>query len=101
MHPQIRVSPSRYVYQNRLCDSESVTRRPDEVYCKDSLLKPFCLFCNVTHGRGSHRGGSVSYQSCAAKGMAPKARLATYKVCWMSGCYDSDILPAFDTAVED
>ncbi|KAH9306463.1 hypothetical protein KI387_010867, partial [Taxus chinensis] len=36
-----------------------------------------------------------------AKGMAPKARLATYKVCSMSGCYDFDILSAFDTAVED
>ncbi|KAH9304331.1 hypothetical protein KI387_008735, partial [Taxus chinensis] len=27
-----------------------------------SLLRP-CLFYDVTHGRGSHRGGSVSYQN--------------------------------------
>lgn len=33
--------------------------------------------------------------------MAPKARLAAYKVCWNSGCYDSDILAAFDAAVAD
>lgn len=33
--------------------------------------------------------------------MAPKARLATYKVCWNAGCYDSDILAAFDAAVRD
>lgn len=33
--------------------------------------------------------------------MAPKARLAVYKVCWDSGCYDSDILKAFDGAVAD
>ncbi|KAL0319482.1 UNVERIFIED_CONTAM: Subtilisin-like protease SBT1.5 [Sesamum angustifolium] len=33
--------------------------------------------------------------------MAPKARLAAYKVCWNAGCYDSDILAAFDAAVAD
>ncbi|CAN0877769.1 Subtilisin-like protease SBT1.5 [Linum grandiflorum] len=33
--------------------------------------------------------------------MAPKARLAVYKVCWTAGCYDSDILAAFDAAVAD
>ncbi|GKG13307.1 subtilisin-like protease SBT1.6, partial [Tanacetum coccineum] len=37
-----------------------------------------------------------------AKGVAPKARLAIYKVCWKnSGCFDSDILAAFDAAVND
>lgn len=37
-----------------------------------------------------------------AKGVAPKARLAAYKVCWKdSGCFDSDILAAFDAAVSD
>lgn len=33
--------------------------------------------------------------------MAPKARLSVYKVCWASGCFDSDILAAFDSAVSD
>jgi hypothetical protein len=33
--------------------------------------------------------------------MAPKARLAAYKVCWVGGCFDSDILAAFDAAVAD
>ncbi|KAJ6841824.1 putative subtilisin-like protease SBT1.5 [Iris pallida] len=33
--------------------------------------------------------------------MAPKARLAAYKVCWAAGCFDSDILAAFDAAVAD
>ncbi|KAH9289809.1 hypothetical protein KI387_033926, partial [Taxus chinensis] len=42
-------SPSRSVSQNRLSDSESVTRRPDEVYRKDSLLKPFFLFCDLVY----------------------------------------------------
>ncbi|CAN1276734.1 Subtilisin-like protease SBT5.3 [Linum perenne] len=35
-----------------------------------------------------------------AKGGSPKARLATYKVCW-PGCYSADILAAFDAAIQD
>ncbi|XP_062099358.1 uncharacterized protein LOC133805247 [Humulus lupulus] len=62
MHPQIRDFPSRYFYQGRLTDSESVANLPDEVYCKDPLLKPY-IFFDITHGRESHRGGSVSYQN--------------------------------------
>lgn len=32
--------------------------------------------------------------------MAPKARVATYKVCWDS-CFGADILAAYDAAVKD
>ncbi|XP_019259459.1 PREDICTED: probable helicase DDB_G0274399 [Nicotiana attenuata] len=62
MHPQIRDFPSRYFYQGRLTDSESVANLPDESYYKDPLLKPY-IFYDITHGRESHRGGSVSYQN--------------------------------------
>ncbi|XP_010261244.1 PREDICTED: uncharacterized protein LOC104600108 isoform X2 [Nelumbo nucifera] len=62
MHPQIRDFPSRYFYQGRLTDSESVSNLPDEIYYKDPLLRPY-LFYDITHGRESHRGGSVSYQN--------------------------------------
>lgn len=62
MHPQIRDFPSRYFYQGRLSDSESVVNLPDEVYYKEPLLKPY-IFYDITHGRESHRGGSVSYQN--------------------------------------
>ncbi|KAI3985285.1 hypothetical protein MKX01_033599 [Papaver californicum] len=36
-----------------------------------------------------------------AVGMAPYAHLAIYKVCFGEDCFDSDILAALDTAVED
>ncbi|XP_068637140.1 probable helicase MAGATAMA 3 isoform X1 [Aristolochia californica] len=62
MHPQIRDFPSRYFYQGRLTDSESVANLPDEIYYKDPLLKPY-VFYDITHGKESHRGGSVSYQN--------------------------------------
>ncbi|KAG2545692.1 hypothetical protein PVAP13_9KG226238 [Panicum virgatum] len=33
--------------------------------------------------------------------MAPRARVATYKVCWVGGCFSSDILKAMEVAVTD
>ncbi|KAF9610312.1 hypothetical protein IFM89_021982 [Coptis chinensis] len=62
MHPHIRDFPSRYFYQGRLTDSESVANLPDEMYYEDTLLRPY-VFYDITHGRESHRGGSVSYQN--------------------------------------
>ncbi|XP_019174582.1 PREDICTED: uncharacterized protein LOC109170090 isoform X2 [Ipomoea nil] len=62
MHPQIRDFPSKYFYQGRLTDSESVVNLADEGYYKDPLLRPY-IFYDITHGRESHRGGSVSYQN--------------------------------------
>ncbi|KVH99549.1 putative helicase MAGATAMA 3 [Cynara cardunculus var. scolymus] len=62
MHPQIRDFPSRYFYQGRLTDSESVAKLADELYYKDPLLRPY-VFYDITHGRESHRGGSVSFQN--------------------------------------
>ncbi|RZC54456.1 hypothetical protein C5167_013311 [Papaver somniferum] len=36
-----------------------------------------------------------------ARGGAPKARIAVYKVCWTFGCQLSDILMGFDQAISD
>ncbi|KAL3843372.1 hypothetical protein ACJIZ3_000775 [Penstemon smallii] len=53
-------------------------------------------------GRYAFRASMEGYASGIAKGVAPKARLAVYKVCWKgAGCFDSDILAAFDAAVND
>ncbi|CAA7393564.1 unnamed protein product [Spirodela intermedia] len=41
------------------------------------------------------------FASGTARGMAARARIAVYKVCWAGGCFSSDILAAMDKAVED
>ncbi|AET03515.1 putative tripeptidyl-peptidase II [Medicago truncatula] len=63
-------------------------------------------------GHGSHTASiaagryvqNMNYKGLAsggARGGAPMARIAVYKTCWDSGCYDVDLLAAFDDAIRD
>ena len=36
-----------------------------------------------------------------ARGGVASARIAVYKICWSDGCFDADILAAFDDAIAD
>ncbi|XP_052159504.1 subtilisin-like serine-protease S [Oryza glaberrima] len=63
-------------------------------------------------GHGSHTASiaagrfvrNMNYRGLGTgggRGGAPMARIAAYKTCWDSGCYDADILAAFDDAIAD
>ncbi|CAM6105716.1 unnamed protein product [Calypogeia fissa] len=83
MHPQIRDFPSRYFYQGRLVDSESVKEKPGEIYHKDQLLQPY-LFYDISQGRESH-GGSVSYQNKLEAQVAVRLYMHLQKVIATAG----------------
>ncbi|XP_058108621.1 subtilisin-like protease SBT1.4 [Magnolia sinica] len=65
-----------------------------------------------TKGHGTHTASTAAGAAVTgagfynlsvgeARGMATKARIAAYKICWLEGCFDSDILAAMDQAVSD
>nr|XP_010933213.1 subtilisin-like protease SBT1.2 [Elaeis guineensis] len=64
------------------------------------------------HGHGTHTAstaagalvpgaGVLGVGAGEARGMAPGAYIAVYKVCWFNGCYSSDILGGMDDAIQD
>ncbi|KAJ1294442.1 hypothetical protein BS78_01G147000 [Paspalum vaginatum] len=65
-----------------------------------------------TEGHGTHtlstaagrfvpRASLFGYASGTAKGGAPQARVAAYKVCWSGECAAADVLAGFEAAIHD
>lgn len=57
---------------------------------------------SIAVGSTVKAAGFFGFGLGTARGGAPRARLAVYKVCWENGkCSEADILAAFDEAVND
>ncbi|KAK9140756.1 hypothetical protein Scep_010437 [Stephania cephalantha] len=60
-----------------------------------------CHTSSIAAGRYVKNMNFNGLAAGGARGGAPLARIVAYKTCWDSGCYDVDILAAFDDAIKD
>ncbi|CAH9133520.1 unnamed protein product [Cuscuta epithymum] len=96
-----KIVGARYYTNGYEAEEEEVVGKESFKSARDSL------------GHGSHTASTaagrhvanMSYKgllaSGEARGGAPQSRIAIYKACWNSGCYDADLLAAFDDAIGD
>lgn len=76
---------------------------------RSGLQKSEILSTRDTNGHGSHTAGTAagnegpinSITGQPVSGIAPRARIAAYKVCWIGGCAGADSAAAIDQAVAD
>ncbi|CAL5034576.1 unnamed protein product [Urochloa decumbens] len=59
------------------------------------------LMASTAAGSAVADASYFGYAKGTATGMAPGARIAAYKACWTAGCASSDVLMAFDEAIND
>ncbi|XVF75261.1 hypothetical protein PTKIN_Ptkin13bG0173300 [Pterospermum kingtungense] len=81
--------------------------RSDGLFGSEDIISPRDSEGHGTHtasiaaGRLVNRANLFGLGSGTARGGVPSARIAVYKICWSDGCYDADILAAFDDAIAD
>nr|XP_023919247.1 cucumisin-like [Quercus suber] len=81
--------------------------RSDGIFEEEDIKSPRDSEGHGTHVASTAAGNIVSMASLegfglgTARGGVPSARIAMYKVCWLNGCSDADILAAFDDAIAD
>ncbi|OMO76496.1 hypothetical protein COLO4_25546 [Corchorus olitorius] len=81
--------------------------RSDGYFGSSDIISPRDSEGHGTHTASTAAGRLVNGASLfglgsgTARGGVPSARIAVYKICWSDGCYDADILQAFDDAIAD
>ncbi|KAJ0840511.1 putative tripeptidyl-peptidase II [Helianthus annuus] len=108
-----KVIGARYYHSGYEAEEHNnLEKQQEDEYDDDPKKKVSYRSPRDSSGHGSHTASTaagryvqnMSYNGLAsggARGGAPMARIAVYKTCWDSGCYDADILAAFDDAVRD
>ncbi|XP_074349649.1 cucumisin-like [Apium graveolens] len=98
-------SPSNFTCNNKIIGAKFY--RSDGEIGEGDFSSPRDSEGHGTHTASTAAGGLVSQASLSglglgtARGGVPSARLAVYKICWIDGCFDADILAAFDDAIAD
>ncbi|KAA8550697.1 hypothetical protein F0562_002382 [Nyssa sinensis] len=96
-----KIIGARFFSKGHLAASASLS------YSVDEYVSPRDSQGHGTHTSSTAGGAPVPMASVLgngageARGMAPSAHIASYKVCWFSGCYSSDIVAAMDAAIID
>ncbi|PKI40534.1 hypothetical protein CRG98_039094 [Punica granatum] len=100
--PERKIIGARYYYKGFEADEGPL----------ESFNQTFFRSARDSGGHGSHTSSTIAGSVVddvslyglgrgTARGGAPRARLAMYKVCWINLCSDADILAAMDDAISD
>ncbi|XP_071728035.1 subtilisin-like serine-protease S [Rutidosis leptorrhynchoides] len=111
-HCNRKLIGARYYLNGNDAEKEYEIKNKKEEYTDDPKNIRSYRSPRDSNGHGTHTASiaagryvkDMNYNGLArggARGGAPMARVAVYKTCWDSGCYDADILAAFDDAVRD
>ncbi|KAJ9160206.1 hypothetical protein P3X46_025627 [Hevea brasiliensis] len=108
--PPSKWKGSCHVSSNFSCNNKIIGAkfyRSDGLFGPNDLKSPRDSQGHGTHTASTAAGELVNMASLyglgigTARGGVPSARIAVYKVCWSDGCWDADILAAFDDAIAD
>ncbi|KAI4366214.1 hypothetical protein MLD38_022118 [Melastoma candidum] len=95
----VRYFDKGYIAEGGIVTAENATARDFAGHGSHTL--------STAGGNFVHNVSIYGFAKGSAKGGSPSARVAAYKVCWppvsedQGGCFDADILAAFDTAIAD
>ncbi|KAK8277540.1 hypothetical protein V6Z12_D10G275600 [Gossypium hirsutum] len=96
---------SNFTCNNKIIGARYYRAKGD--YPSEDLQSPRDSVGHGSHTASIAAGAVVSkaslygFRAGTVRGGVPSARIAVYKICWYDGCYDEDILAAFDDSIAD